>query len=345
MTSVLHQFVRITLPVALAILISAGIFAASGFDVGNVLSGVLDGAITGPGAFIQTLRWSTPLLLIALGFMITYRTGEFNIGAQGQLMMGGTATVAVALLVPLPPAIVLPLALAAGIAGGALWSTVAGLLKLRFGTDEVISTLMLNFIAALFVQWITTGPLKDDSVRGDSAFTVKVADGLRLSGGTGFSWALLGVAVTAALVAWYLAERSSFGRKSRLVGSNPVAASWQGLKINRLRALTYLFAGAFAGLAGATEVLGPNGRLMTGATPSIGFTAIIVAIVGMASVPGIVVAALFFGALQAAILFLPIVSDLPTSGLHIVEGLIGLLVTARFIAMRQRRKAQTAEES
>lgn len=325
------RMLQVGIPLLAAVCLSAIIFAASGYDVTEVFSGVLEGAVTGHGALAQTLRWSVPLLLIALGFMITYRSGEFNIGAQGQMMLGGVGTVAVALLVKGPPVAVLPMAIFAGILLGALWSAVAGVLKLRFGTDEVISTLMLNFIALLFVQWITTGPLKDDAVRGDSASTVPVADQLRLFNGATMSWTMIALVVVAVLTAWAVAERTAFGRKSLMVGRNPVASAWQGLEVGRLRMTTYLISGAFAGLAGALEVLGPTGRLISGATPTIGFTGIMVAVVGMSRVPGIIAAALFFGALQAAILFLPIVSDLPKSGLQVFEGLIGVLVTARFL--------------
>lgn len=331
----LGRALQVGLPLLAALALSALIFAISGYDVAEVLSGVIEGAVTGQGAITQTLRWTVPILLIALGFMITFRTGEFNIGAQGQLMMGGIGTAAVALLVPGPAVIVLPLAILAGMVMGGLWSAIAGVLKLRFGTDEVISTLMLNFIAVLMVQYVTTGPLKDDAVRGDSASTVKVADDLRLASGAGMGWLMILIVIAAVLAAWVMAERSAFGRKSLMVGMNPLASAWQGLEVSRLRMRTYLISGAFVGLAGALEVLGPTGRLITGATPTVGFVGIMVAVVGLVRVPGIVLAALFFGALQAAILFLPIVSDLPTSGLRIFEGLIAVLVTARFLTLRR----------
>ena len=329
--------VSAVLPVVLAVLLSAALFLATGHDVGDVIGGVIEGAVTGYGSFWQTLRWSMPLLLIALGFLFCLRAGEFNIGGQGQMMMGGLGTVAVALLLPGPVWIVAPLAVLAGVTFGGLWSLLPGLLKVRLGADEVIVTLMLNFVAVLLVSWVTTGPLKDPAVRGETASTPTVDAALRLSGGDGMSVALLLLIALSVATAWVLAERSAFGLKLRYVGEAPAAARWQGMKADRLKLLAYLLAGVFAGLAGALEVLGPNGRLVTGATPTIGFTAIVVAIVGLSRVPGIVLAALLFGGLQAAILFLPIVSDLPSSGLKIMEGLIALLVTAELI--RRRRGA------
>lgn len=337
-----HGLVRIGAPVVASFAICCLFFWVAGYDVSGAILGILEGAVTGPGSFRQTLRWSIPMLLIALGFMISFRTGEFNIGGQGQLMLGGLGAVAVALLVPGPPALILPLAIAAGIVAGALWSAIAGLLKLLYGADEVITTLMLNFIAVLFIQWVTVGPLKDAAVRGETASTRKVDAALRLTGGDGVSPAMLAVVGFAIFAAWLISERTSFGLKCRLIGANPVAAMWQGIPVRRLRFGAYLLAGGFAGLAGALEVLGPNGRLVTDATPTIGFTAIVVAIVGMSNVPGIVLAALLFGGLQAAILFLPIVSDLPSSGLRIVEGLVAAIVTARFVHLRWKARSPAA---
>ena len=330
---------RIATPLVAAFVICGLFFAVSGYDVSEAMLGIAEGALTGPGSFRQTLRWAIPMLLIALGFMISFRTGEFNIGGQGQLMLGGLGAVAVALLVPGPPGLVLPMAIVAGVCAGAVWSAIAGFLKLRYGADEVITTLMLNFIAVLFIQWVTVGPLKDPAVRGETASTPRVDGALRLTGGDGVSPAMLAVVGLAILAAWLISERTPLGLKSRLAGANPVAAMWQGVPVRRMRFWAYLLAGGFAGLAGALEVLGPNGRLVTDATPTIGFTAIVVAIVGMSNVPGIVLAALLFGGLQAAILFLPIVSDLPSSGLRIVEGLVAAIVTARFIHLRWRRRA------
>ncbi|MCE2523289.1 MAG: ABC transporter permease [Rhodobacteraceae bacterium] len=338
MNRVAANLLRFGVPVLASFLVCGLFFSLAGYDVWEVTLGILEGAVTGPGSFRQSLRWSIPMVLIALGFMISFRTGEFNIGGQGQLMLGGLGAVAVALIVPGPQLLILPLAILTGICAGALWSAIAGLLKLRYGADEVITTLMLNFIAVLFIQWVTVGPLRDEAVRGQTASTKRVDPSLRLTGGDGISPSMLVLVALAILVAWLIAERTPFGLKSRLVGANPVAAMWQGVPVKRIRLWAYLLAGGFAGLAGALEVLGPNGRLVTDATPTIGFTAIVVAIVGMSNVPGIVLAALLFGGLQASILFLPIVSDLPSSGLRIVEGLIAAIVTARFFHLRWRKK-------
>lgn len=340
MSALGYRVGRATFPLLVAFLIASALFAVTGYDVAEVWSGVVAGSLTAPGAMNQTLRWTVPLLIIGLGIVCTLRTGEFNIGAQGQLALGGLGAVTVALLwADGPWLLVIPLALIAGIVAGALWSGIAGWLKIAFGADEVITTLMLNFVAILLIQWVTTGPFKNDAVRGQTASTPLVDESFRITTGVGISAALVVVALIATLVAWVILERTPFGLKSRLTGTNPVTAAWQGISIRRVQVLTYLLAGGFAGLAGALEVLGPNGRLVTGATPTIGFTAIVVAIVGTLRVPGVVLAALFFGGLQAAILYLPIVSNLPSSGIRILEGLVALLITAHLIWKRRSRAA------
>lgn len=335
---------RVILPIAVAFILGFMLFAATGYDVADVLDGLWQGAVAVPGSLEYSVRWAIPLAIISLGIIITLRTGEFNIGAQGQLMLGGLGAVAVPLLLSdWPVYLVIPLAIFCGIIAGALWSGIAGVLKVWFNSDEVINTLMLNFIAVLLVQWFTTGPFKDDSTRGENASTPRIDRMFRLSDGTGVSAELIIIAVVVAILAWIIIERTPFGLKSKLVGSSPRVAAWQGLQIRRIHLMTYLLAGGFAGLAGALEVLGPSGRLVTGATPTLGFTAIVVAIVGMLRVPGAVLAALFFGGLQAAILFLPIVTNLPSSGLRIIEGLVALLITAQF--MWRRRTRNRKEES
>ena len=176
-------------------------FALAGYDVIEVVLGIVEGALTGPGSFRQSLRWSIPLLPIAPGFKASFRSGEFYIVGQAQRMFGRLGAAAVGLLVPRPPILILPMAAAAGVCAGALWSAIAGLLKPRCGADEAITTLILNFIAVLFIQWVTVGPLKDAAVRGETASTPRVDEAIRLSGGDGVSLAMLGMAGLAAFVA------------------------------------------------------------------------------------------------------------------------------------------------
>ena len=222
---------RALLPILLAFTLGFILFAVTGYDVGEVIDGMWQGAVAAPGSLEQSLRWAIPLAVVSLGIIITLRTGEFNIGAQGQILIGGLGAVILPLLAPeWPVPIVIPLAIVMGMIGGAFWSGIAGVLKVWFNSDEVINTLMLNFIAVLLIQWVTTGPLKDEATRGETASTPRIDGMFRLSDGTGVSLELIVIVLIAALLAWIIIERTPFGLKSKLVGSSPNVAAWQGLQ-------------------------------------------------------------------------------------------------------------------
>ena len=325
-------------PVVVALCIAFGLFAVAGFGVGPIASGLLEGALTGNGAVANTIRWSVPLGLIGLGIAVCLRAGEFNIGAQGQMQVGGLLAAWVALRWDGPTLAVIAVATVLAVAAGAIWSGIAGALKVRFGADEVITNLMLNFVALQLVQWVTTGPLRDPATSGDSASTSRIDASLRVQGSGEISIEIVVLFAFVAVVIWLLLERSGIGLHISYVGGNSSAASWQGLPLGRIRFVTYLIAGALAGLTGAVEVFGPAGRVVTGATPLLGFTALVVAVVAAYKVAGTVVSALFFGGFQAAIFYLPIVSDLPVSGLRIIEGLVAMLITARLAVLLRRRR-------
>lgn len=324
-------------PVVLAIGLSLLLFALTGFDVGAIVDGIVEGSLTGDGALANTVRWTIPLVVIGLGVGLSLRAGEFNIGGQGQFLVGSLMAVWVGLRWDLPTVAAVVVGMVVATVAGALWSGVAGVLKVAIGADEVIVTLMLNFIAIQLVSWVTTGPLRDPLTSGDAASTARLDESLRLQSSGQFSVVLIFLTLVLAIATWLLVDRTKFGWSLSATGANPRSAEWWGLPVRRLRLATYLLAGAFAGLAGAFEVFGPSGRVATGATPTVGFTALVVATVGSLTVFGTIWAGLVFGALQSAVLFLPIVTDLPPSGLRIIEGLVALLITAQFALVLRRR--------
>jgi simple sugar transport system permease protein len=328
--------------VAIAFVVAGLVYQLTGFSLGEVLDGTIQGAVTAPGAIESTLRWSIPLVLLGLGTLIGFRAGFFNVGAQGQMYVGSIAALVVALGLPGWPAlVVVPLAVVAAVAAGAAWSLIAGFLRVRYGTDEVLVTLMLNFIAILLLQWVVVGPLRDPAGTGQVAASPSIDRGLRLSTSAGVSPALLAITGLVVVFVWLLVNRSSLGLQSSLAGRNPEMARWQGVSIRRVGLAAFGLGGALAGLAGALDLLGPAGRVNAGYSPTLGFTAVLVALVGTLSVPGAVLAALFFGALQSAVLFLPIVTDLPRSALELLQGVVAMLITvqlARVVAERVRAR-------
>jgi simple sugar transport system permease protein len=330
----LAAVLRAVLFVLVALAVCGVIFACAGYSALDMFSSILDGAVLRPGGWRQALRWALPLFITAAGVGLSFRCGYFNIGAQGQFYVGAICATFVATWLDGAPAFVLlPLAFVAGLAGGALWALWPGLLRLSSGTDEVITTLMGNFIAGLLLVYVTTGPLKDPSGSGQQSSSRPLAAAYRISTSTGLSPTILALTILVGVAMWLLVNRTAFGVLAGLAGRNPTMVRWQGAKVWRLGLASFLISGGLAGLAGTIEVFGPNGRLIGGFLPTHGFTAVLIALVAYLSVAGEVVAALFFGGLASAALYLPIMAGLPAAAIDIVNAAIALFITARPAAL------------
>jgi simple sugar transport system permease protein len=316
--------------VALALLLCAAAFQIAGYPSAGLFGAIVEGSVLAPHAVVHTVRWAMPLFVTALGVLVAFRCGYFNIGAQGQFYCGAIAAAFVAdAFGGGPPVVVIPLVVVAGIAGGALWALWPGVLRVRFGTDEVITTLMGNFIAALLLSYVASGPLKDASGSGQVAAARPVAEALRISTSTGVSFGLLAIAAAAGAVMWFVLERTAFGVLGSLAGRNPVMVVWQGARSSRIALAAFVMSGGLAGLAGAMELLGPSGRLLSGFAPTVGFSGILIALVAGLAVPVAAVVALFFGGLAAASLYLPVIAGYPAAAIDIINASITLLITAR----------------
>lgn len=330
MIGYLSQVVRAMAFVFLALLLCGVIFEFAGFSAPLMFQSIADGAFLSMRAWENSLRWGLPLFLTAVGVVISFRCGFFNIGAQGQFYMGAIAATFVADgLDGQPAVIVLPLIFIAGLAAGGLWALWPGLLRVKSGTDEVITTLMGNFIAGLFLIYVTSGPLKDPSGTGQAASSRPINELYRISGGNSLSPAIIIICVLVGVGMWLLVNRTAFGVLSSLAGRNPIMIVWQGAKLSRLGLAGFVIGGALAGLAGTIEVIGPIGRLSSGMLPTHGFTAILIALVANLSVMATAVVAIFFGGLAAAGLYLPVLAGLPAAAIDIINAAIALFITAR----------------
>lgn len=322
--------VRSLIFVIFALILCALVFQLAGYNAPVTLWAVLDGAFLRSGAIEQSLRWALPLFITAVGVGISFRAGFFNIGAQGQFYVGAICAAFAAEAVKGGPAfLVIPTLLLAGMLGGALWALWPGLLRLRSGTDEVITTLMGNFMAGLLLVYVTSGPLKDPSGSGQQASSRPLDAAYRISDSLGLSPAIIAIAVVVGILMWLLVNRTSFGVLASLAGRNGTMMEWQGARLWKLGLSSFLISGALAGLAGTIEFMGPNGRIASGFLPAHGFTAILIALVANLSVLGTAVAAVFFGGLASAALYLPIMAGLPSAAIDIVNAAIALFITAR----------------
>jgi ABC-type uncharacterized transport system permease subunit len=316
--------------IAIALALCAAAFALAGFPIGMMAQSIVAGAVGSPSALQNSLRWALPLLITSLGVVVTFKCGFFNVGAQGQFYIGaiGTAFVCDALR-GAPAFVVIPLAIVAAIAGGACWALWPGVLRVRWHTDEVITTLMGNFIATLFLLAVVTGPLKDPAGTGQSSSSRPIDLAYRISESGGVSLPIIAIALAATLIIWLLMNRTAFGVLADLAGRNPVMMSWLGADQQRLGLIAFAISGGLAGLAGAVECLGPNGAIIAGFLPVHGFTAILIALVGNLTIVGDAIAALFFGGLAAASVYLPILSGLPSAAIDVINATIALFITAR----------------
>ncbi len=309
----------------LGLLFLALFLLVAGFDVPLALGALWRGAFGSWYALTSaTLVRATPLILLGLAFTLGSRGGALNIGMEGQFALGamaaawmGTHTGA------LPGVVALPMVLGAGMAAGALWMAVPVLLRLRFGVTEVISTLLLNFVAEAAVSYAVTGPLQEPSgIYPQSASLTMAARLPKLLPMSRLHLGLL-IAFAVAVVMAVVLKRSRWGFELRAVGAGPRVAEVSGrIRAGRLLAVALLISGALAGLGGAVEVSGVSYALYLNLSPGFGFTAIAVALLGRLRPGGVVVAGLLFGALEAGAGGMQRDAAIPAVAVQVVQAVV-----------------------
>jgi simple sugar transport system permease protein len=312
---------------------------ASWDKVGGAYGALVQGALGGYGPITQSAAQAAPLICAGLGVGLAFRAGLFNIGAQGQAILGATVAAYVGFTWHLPPGIHLLVALVGGLVGGGVWGGIVGWLKARAGAHEVIVTIMMNYIAAGLLAYLLTTSAFRRPGRSDPISPVVDWNATfpRLEGGQlhlGF-----GVALLAAVGVWWLLDRSTTGFAIRAVGANPHAAATAGMSVARTTVVTMVAAGALAGLAGVQAALGPSASgvpvpLSAGIVGSVGFDAITVALLGRSRPLGIVLAGLLFGALHAGGLAMQSVAQTPLTLTTALQALIVLFVAAPALIAR-----------
>jgi ABC-type uncharacterized transport system permease subunit len=285
--------------VALALALGAVLLVIIDVNPIDAYGAIMRGAFGSRVAWGDTLLKAAPLLLAGLGVMMAFRGGLINVGAEGQIYVGAIAATVVALLpLPLPGAIVGILALVAAFAAGAAWAGIAGVLRVKRGVNEVVTTLLLNFIAIYLAGAMVGGPLKDPE-GGGYPQSARIAADVELPillTGTSLHVGLL-IGLVAAAVLYVVIRHSTWGFALRAAGQGAATARLVGIPVDRLLITTMLASGALAGLAGGGEVLGLHHRLFETVSPGYGYTALVVAMLGRLHPFGVVVAAVFFGAL------------------------------------------------
>jgi general nucleoside transport system permease protein len=275
------------------VLVASLLALIAGADPFAILGQIVTGAVGSKLAALETLNRATPLIFTGLAVAVAFRAKLWNIGAEAQLYAGAIVAVLLgtgALGAPL----VLPLSALAAMLAGALVLLGPVLLKTRLGVDEVVTTLLVNFIMLLFVSYLLEGPMKDPMGMGwpkspallKEARLPRIVDGLRLHWG-------FAVALLAALAVWIVQTRTTLGYEMRAVGANPAAARFAGMPVNAVLVKTALLSGGLAALAGWSEVAGLKGHLSLDLSPGFGYTGIIVAMLALLHPLGVVLSALF----------------------------------------------------
>ncbi len=345
--------------VLLAMIVGSLIVLASGGDPVAAFSSLWEGAFGNAYQTGETIMRSTPLIFTGLAIAYGFRAGLFNIGAEGQLFMGGLAAAWLGIvLAGLPWFVILPVMLVLSAVAGALWAFIPALLKAKVGAHEVITTMMFSFIARYFVSYMLNGPLKAPGPGGTPG-TIPISAVLppqsTLPKFTDlFPWlppnnAHVGflVAIGVAVVVWLLLKYTTVGYEARAVGFNPFAAQTGGVSIALTTVWSLCISGSLAALAGASEVMGVHHRLSDQFSAGFGFTGIAVALLAKNHPIAVIPAALLFGGLAAGSGFMQLNANVPDKLVDIVQALVIFFVAAEsiitwFIKRRQKEATRNA---
>jgi len=328
------------LALAVGILAGLGLIAVIGGNLRLATISLLLSPISSTYGFAEIFVRVTVLLIMGLGIALGLRAGLWNVGAEGQYIVGSVMAIAAAFyLTSVPPLLRIVLMMLAGAAGGLIWMVVPAVLKARFGANEIIVTLLLNLIASNFLLYALDGP-----IRGKASFGYLISDilppELRIPKILPQTRLGLGIVIAAGLVVvfYLLTERTSFGLQVRTVGRNLQAARYAGIRIPRIIMLTLLLSGAMAGLAGAVHVSGVIFTLDPGYPSGYGFIAIIVAMLGGASVIGTTIAAVVISYFVVGAEAMQSAAGVPFALVYTIEGIILFSLAAGQYLMTIRKK-------
>lgn len=329
---------RVGVALAAAALVGAGFLLFDGIDLGFAFEEILKQAAGSKFAVQNSLIEAVPITLVGLGVAVAFRAGIFNLGGEGQIYMGALAAVLVVLVIPgLPGPLMILLALLAGMAGGGLWGGIAGGLRSKLGLSEIITTIMLNFIAFWTVSYLVRGPIQDPEGAGyPYTKQIPVKAELPVIGDAIPFGAIL--ILVAGFGIWLLLERTGTGISIKSLGSGDSAGRFAGVAVERTGFVVLMIAGLLGGLAGAASLMGNEGRLSDFFSPGWGFVGVMTALIGRGTAVGTVVAGLLIGFLTNGITGAQSAAGIPSATAEILLGVFVLFliivntdIVARFL--------------
>ncbi len=333
-----NKFLHILFSIILGFLVGAVFLAVMGLSVGAAYGRLLN-SVTSLKGFSYVVVYAVPYIVAGLSVAFSFKTGVFNIGAEGQFVVGSMAAAVVGILLPdLPKPVLIPLCFFAAMAAGALWGMVVGILKTKWGINEVLSMIMFNWIAFYLSNFIAGLPgIKNE---GSAEATKNISANASMLFSKDFiksaglcptaNWGIL-IAVAVMLIVWFIIEKTTLGYELKAVGSNKYAAEYGGISVNRSILTALAISGALAGLAGSLQLMGMGSRIsIFSSQEGFGFAGIVVALIGCSNPFGVLVAGLFYGALMYGGSKLNLVGA-PTQLINVIIGTVVFFIAISVI--------------
>jgi len=317
-----------TLAIIIALLVGAIVLWATGHSPIDAYSSLFSGAFGDSYGIGQTLAQATPIIFTSLAFLFAFKCGLFNIGAEGQFLIGGFAAALVGIsFTGLPFYVHLPLALLAGAAGGAFWGFIPAVLKAKLDAHEVITTLMLSYVALWVISYMVNYPFKAPGMVAQTPFIAPAAELPRILPPTQLSGSII-VALIMVGIAAFVLQRTTLGYEVRAIGLNATAARSGGINVKRGMILALVISGTLAGLGGAGEILGVERRYIDFFSPGYGWDGLAVALIGGLNPFGVVLASILVGALRSGGMVMNRVTGVPLDVIYLIQSLVVLFAAA-----------------
>ena len=300
-----NRFIHILISILLGFLVGAIFLAVMGLSVGEAYARLIS-SVTSLKGFSYVIVYSIPYIVVGLSVAFSFKTGVFNIGAEGQFVMGSMAAAVVGILAGgLPKIVLIPLCFLAAMLAGAIWGVIVGVLKTKWGINEVLSMIMFNWVAFYLSNFIagipaihsdgTAEATKNISENASTLLSKDVINSLGLCPTA--NWGIL-VAIAATVLVWFIIEKTTLGYELKAVGSNKFAAEYGGINVNRSILTALAISGALAGLGGSLQLMGMGSRISVfSSQEGFGFAGIVVALMGCSNPFGVFIAGIFYGAL------------------------------------------------
>lgn len=332
----------IALSICIGLILGTVFVLLGGYNVLEVYSYLIRGSLGSVSALSSTIRWTTAFLLCGIASGIAFKGGMFNMGTEGQLYMGAISATLVGIYCKGLPAIAhIPLCMLAGMAAGAIWASIPALLRVYWNTSEIVVTLMMNYIAINFTSFLVKEYFLTTGVFGDSLTTDELAATARFPvfGGSPISFGfILGTLLIIAYILFF--TKSKRGFEIKVSGVNPDFAKFSGISVNKVRISVMLMSGMVAGLAGAAEIMGVQGRFLSGFSPDFGTSGMLVALLGNSSGIGIYISAIFMGILKAGSLTLERSAGVSRALAVVIQALIICFVSVKTLKVFDFKKKE-----